>query len=130
MPSDLTRPVACALPPADLEARIAHLRGTLAGRILERRHLSNGVAARFPEDPDTRAQLEEFIAFERECCAFASFELTAAGEGSLWLEVRGPEGTRDLFVGLLEGSDVRPGSQARGLRRMGLFRRLFGSCAC
>jgi hypothetical protein len=62
----------------------------------ERQELANGYAWRF------RASLFQaiarFVANERKCCPFASFELTIApAEGPIWLRLTGPEGTREVL---------------------------------
>jgi hypothetical protein len=40
---------------------------------------------------------------ERKCCAFLRFSLVVTpGEGPVWLELTGPDGTQELLSGILE----------------------------
>ena len=40
---------------------------------------------------------------QRKCCSFLRFALVVApGEGPVWLELTGPEGTKELLRGILE----------------------------
>jgi len=61
------------------------------------RELVDGYAFRFPGDAEWVARLAEFVAFERACCQFFTFELTFAPElGPVWLSLRGGEGVKEV----------------------------------
>lgn len=64
---------------------------------LERRELEQGFAFRFNGDAATERKVFEFIAMERNCCQFLSFQLNlAAQRGSIWLTVEGPDGVKEF----------------------------------
>jgi len=45
----------------------------------------------------------QLITFERECCPFLRFNLRLEpANGPLWLELTGPEGTKDFLQSLFE----------------------------
>jgi hypothetical protein len=89
-------PVACTLAAEERPARremIARI-GRAVQEIQER---EDGYAYRFDSDailPDLAAMIQA----ERRCCAFLQFRMTfAPGNGPLWLEITGPEGTREFL---------------------------------
>lgn len=64
---------------------------------LERRELERGFAFRFHGDAATERRVFEFIAMERDCCQFLSFQLNLAKQrGSIWLTVEGPDGVKEF----------------------------------
>lgn len=64
---------------------------------LERRELEQGLAIRFSGDATTERRIFEFIAMERNCCPFLSFQLNLAAErGSIWMKVEGPRGVKEF----------------------------------
>jgi hypothetical protein len=66
------------------------------------RELADGVAFRFPGDGAWVARLAEFVAFERACCQFFTFELTFAPElGPVWLSLRGGEGVKEVAMSFM-----------------------------
>ena len=63
---------------------------------MERVGLPNGYALRFR--PDAFDDVARFVANERKCCPFLSFELLLdAASGPIWLRMTGPEGTRAVL---------------------------------
>ncbi len=64
--------------------------------------LKNGYRYGFPAYDAILKDLVEVINFERKCCPFLSFRLIAkSGESKFWLELTGPEGTKESIVSLL-----------------------------
>jgi hypothetical protein len=62
----------------------------------ERVQLPDGYALRFGSE-DFEA-LARFVANERRCCPFLSFEVEIASQsGALWLRMTGPEGTPEVL---------------------------------
>ena len=60
--------------------------------------LADGYAFRFPSDATWARTLIDYITFERDCCAFFTFELVfAPNHGPIWLHVRGGEGVKELI---------------------------------
>jgi hypothetical protein len=60
--------------------------------------LPDGYAYRFPADEPWTTRVLEFVAAERRCCPFFTFELTFAPHGAaLWLRLRGSEAIK-VFI--------------------------------
>ena len=94
-------PIACNLTPPEFQIRRAELLGTFREALLETRELDDGFAFRFPSGEKWIAGLAQLITFERECCPFLRFELQVeAANGPVWLEITGPEGTKDFLKSL------------------------------
>jgi len=95
-------PIACSLTDPEFQQRRADLRKTFQEALLETNELADGYAYRFPSDATSIAELAKLITFERECCPFLRFNLRLEpGNGPLWLELTGPEGTKDFLQSLL-----------------------------
>lgn len=97
-------PVACTLSAEALRERATDVRPLLAAteEICE---LEDGYAFRFPATNEIAAQLLDFALFERQCCAFLSFELLfEPAHGPLWLQIRGTAaGAKEFAAGFLPG---------------------------
>ena len=108
--------IACTLDPEARKHRREELRGGLLSRVLEAHELADGWALALPMGSEDEARA--FVAFEEGCCGFARYAVRRDdAAGRVWLEIRGPEGTRkfvarNLPAGLL-ASDAP-------LRRAGL----------
>jgi len=102
-------PVACALsPPALRERREGALRA-LRAQAEEIREIRGGYSLRFPAGDALLDDLVKVIQMERKCCAFLRFSLVVTpGEGPIWLELTGPEGTQELLTDILEISALTP----------------------
>lgn len=88
--------VPAAIPAAERSSHFALARKLFAELALERKDLPNGYAFRF--DADELETIACFIANERRCCPFMTFELEISpASGPLWLRMTGPEGTRDVL---------------------------------
>ena len=82
----------CDLPPAALEERRALIRREILPLVKRNRELSDGFAWEFDPSPELRAKLDEWVAFERECCGGLEWEIEAPPDDSaLRLRVRGIE---------------------------------------
>lgn len=92
----------CALSPAALEDRKGGILAELQSAMLGSREIENGYAYAFASTPQLRAKLEELIRLEAECCDFLAFEIVPhQNPQRMWLEVSGPEGTRDFLQEVL-----------------------------
>jgi hypothetical protein len=98
-------PLVCMIDAIPENERAAHfalaaeLFGTLAQ---ERRDHPNGYSFRFP--PAVLERIARFVSKERRCCPFLAFTVTVAREdGPVWLEITGPEGTREFLATDLPG---------------------------
>ena len=91
--------IACLLPENERVARGDEL-AEIFGNALEERELPDGYRFRFQAGDALALRLIEFINFERKCCPFFKFELIFEPEsGPVWLNIRGPEGVKDLLRG-------------------------------
>ncbi len=61
--------------------------------------LVDGFGFRFPGFKPWAGKILEFIAEERECCPFFTFELTVeSDEGSVWLRLRGSDEVKSFVM--------------------------------
>ena len=95
-------PIACELTPAELEARRQGLLPGLLAQAAERVPVSNGFRWRFAPSTEVLMAAVKTIDAERQCCRFLKFALTVEPDaGDAWLEVTGPEGTKEFITTLL-----------------------------
>jgi len=91
--------VACvrsAIPAAERQTHFALARELFETRAKERVVLPGGYAIRFAAD--AFEAVARFVANERNCCPFMSFEIRLdSALGPLWLHMTGPEGTRGVL---------------------------------
>ena len=67
--------------------------------LAERRELPNGLGLRFAPDSSVIARVTELMDAERQCCPFLDLRLTvASNRGPVWLELTGPDGTREFLT--------------------------------
>lgn len=91
---------ACNMLALNAEERKRHLEVTkqLRAATKEVRELSDGYAFRFSPEQSTILLVSEFIARERLCCPFFTFEMVVEPEdGPLWMRLRGAEGMKDFI---------------------------------
>ena len=95
--SDL--PIACSLTSVELQERRSAVLQKVRRAVLEVRELEDGYAYSFPSEGDWLRELAGLIDLERQCCLFLQFRLTVeANAGPIWLEMTGPEGTKEFLV--------------------------------
>jgi hypothetical protein len=99
-------PVVCRLTSPELRERRAAVLTLLRAHMRERVPLAAGYRLRFDAAGGVLAALAALIEAERECCPFLRFQLTIEpAQGPVWLEISGPEGTREFLdtdLGLAE----------------------------
>ncbi|MDQ3704361.1 MAG: hypothetical protein M3437_03900 [Chloroflexota bacterium] len=101
--------IACRLSEAEQAAREEELARDIFSNCQEVAELADGYAFRFAGEGEWAAKLLEFIALERKCCPFFTFELAfEPQEGPIWLRLRGPEGVKTF----IEQSFITTGGQA------------------
>lgn len=89
----------CKLSSRELRHRKATVIAGLKGLVLEKYETSGGFKYGFDSSDQTFGLLCEFIRTERLCCDFFTFSLTISDrESPVWLELSGPEGTKE-FIG-------------------------------
>ena len=104
-------PVACELSDAGRRSRREDLSSNLFAGCEDVRELADGYEFVFPGEDRWIERLARFVAAERRCCRFFTFELCfEPGLGPVSLRMRGPAGTKEFLAGhFAEGSaGVRP----------------------
>lgn len=82
--------------PQDIAHRGALIKA-LFQSVLERHELEHGFAFRLNGDAATERKVFEFVAMERDCCRFLSFQINLAAERRpIWLKVEGPNGVKEF----------------------------------
>lgn len=98
-------PIACLLPGPEQAARREQVVKALFAAVRQVRELPDGYGLEFPGEAEWMLRLAEFVAFERACCPFFTFELMCEPEqGPIWLNWRGPEGAKEMLRTELEES--------------------------
>ena len=94
--------IACELTPAELEARGQRLLPGLLAKATDCVQLNNGFRWRFAPSTEVLIAAVKTIDAERQCSRFLKFVLTTEPDGGdVWLEVTGPDGTREFLSTLL-----------------------------
>ena len=82
-------PLACLLTGEDLKARGEVVQPLIAS-YQQLQELEDGYAFQFPGEPEWIQRVVSFIAEERQCCPFFTFELQFEPNlGPIWLRLRG-----------------------------------------
>lgn len=98
--SETGNPIVCTLTSEEKRERRSTLLDQVGQAVQERQEREQGYAYRFASD--MLEDLVQVIRLERQCCAFLRFTLTAEpGDGPLWLEITGPEGTKEFLGSFL-----------------------------
>ena len=98
-----TGDISCKLTSPELQARKETVIADLKKQVIEKKELSNGYAFKFTGADTVVDALAEFIKTERECCDFFTFNLSVSGDKSeAWLELVGPDGTKEFITSELE----------------------------
>ena len=79
----------CSLTASEREGRARELQRTLGPRVREIQEADSRLGLRFEPNAENRADLEDFVAFERGCCQGLRFEIEERGD-ALWLHIEGP----------------------------------------
>lgn len=98
-------PFACNMLALGAQERPRHqaVTGQMREAIKEVKELPDGYSFRFDASQPNILLLSEFIARERLCCPFFTFELVAErSDGPLWLKLRGREGVKEFIVAELD----------------------------
>lgn len=91
-------PVACGLGGREQRERREELSRELFSGCLKTDELDDGFEFVFPGEAGWAEKLVRFVASERECCPFFSFEMIFEPEqGPISLRVRGPEGAKEFI---------------------------------
>ena len=95
-------PIACTLTSSELQERRRTVLEKVRRAVVEVRELEDGYAYCFPSEGQWLQEFALMIDLERQCCPFLRFRLTVeANGGPAWLELTGPEGTKDFLTDTL-----------------------------
>jgi hypothetical protein len=90
--------LSCKLTTPELQQRKKTVIAELKNLVLEKVETDNGFKYKFNGSDKMLDLLNSFIKTERLCCSFFVFNLTASSDNSFaWLELSGPEGTKDFI---------------------------------
>jgi hypothetical protein len=90
--------VACKLTTPELQERKKTVIAEVKKLVVKRVETTNGIRYSFNDTESTIDLLTNFIKTERLCCAFFEFNLVVGQtEGFVFLELSGPEGTKDFI---------------------------------
>ncbi len=93
--------VACSLTGPEFQERRSRVLHKVGESVLEVKELGDGYAYRFPADETWIMELANLIKFERQCCPFLQFNIRIEPDaGPIWLEMSGPDGTKDFLNSL------------------------------
>ena len=101
--ANLSLPIACSLTLDELVAMRDSLLPGLLARANAQESIPGGFRWRFDPMLDMANEIGAVIDAEHRCCPFLRFLLIVEpGDGPVWLEVTGPDGTTNLLKSLLE----------------------------
>ncbi len=88
-------PVACSLMDSELQERRRNVLQKVRGVVSEVKEVEHGFIYCFPPDGAWIRELANLVELEHQCCPFLKFTITVEpGDGPVWLEMTGPEGTK------------------------------------
>ena len=90
--------LSCKLTTPELQQRKKTVIAELKSQVLEKTETDKGFKYKFNGSDKMLDLLNSFIKTERLCCSFFVFTLIASSDNSFaWLELSGPEGTKDFI---------------------------------
>lgn len=87
----------CKLTTPELQQRKRTIMAQLHQQVIEKRSLPDGYAYRFAASDTLLDELTAFVKTERMCCDFFNFAIKVSSSQSVWLELTGPDGTKDFI---------------------------------
>jgi len=82
--------IACSLNDEEFKERRLLVRKSVLAHVTHQQKHPSGLILHFEDGPDVRAQVENFVALERECCGFLTFKISQPDDG-LSLFIKSPE---------------------------------------
>ena len=92
-------PIACALNPGELEARMASLQALAARALIARTTIEGGQRLTFLDGPAVERQLRDAVAAESSCCSFLSMRLERT-DRAIVLDITGPAEAQPVIAEL------------------------------
>ncbi len=109
-PSAERRDDGCNLPTEEFQDRLAMIRRDILPLAKRREELTDGLAFEFEQSPGMKKTLEDFIAFERECCSGLTGGLEQTEAAQLRLSIRGLSPSSEFFQ-TVGGTTATPRSE-------------------
>jgi hypothetical protein len=104
--------IACNLLGREFAERIETISRDLFAHADRVEELSDGFGYRFPSAEPWGAKVFEFIAAEKQCCPFFTFEVVfEPNDGPVWLRLRGSKEIKEFVLAELDG--IAPSHAAR-----------------
>jgi hypothetical protein len=100
--AETSKDLSCKLTTPELQKRKTEVIAALKKKVLEKKELNNGYSFRFDGSDETFGQLTDFIRSERRCCDFFSFHLQVKDTSTIWIDITGPEGTKEFITTEME----------------------------
>jgi len=92
-------PVACSLTNVELLERRRSVLQQMKSVVSEIKETHHGYVYGFSSNGVSLTDLASFVELEHQCCPFLKFSITVEpGEGSIWLEMSGPIGTKEFLA--------------------------------
>ncbi len=92
-----------AIPGDQREAHLSTLE-KLFRAVVDINELPNGYRFHLPNQSEVLLEAARFIALERLCCPFFSFQLNVEGDrGAFWLSLTGPEDVKPFIMAEIGG---------------------------
>ena len=96
-------PVACSLIDRELQERRRDVLQKVRSVVSQVEELENGFRYRFPSDDGRITELANLVELEHRCCPFLKFKMTVEpGDGAIWLQMTGPQGTKEFLAEVFE----------------------------
>ena len=93
--NSVSLPVACSLMDSELQERRRNVLQRVISMVSEVKEVDHGFIYRFSSDGAWIRELANLVELEHQCCPFLKFTITVEpGDGPVWLEMTGPEGTK------------------------------------
>lgn len=92
-------PIACNLTDSELQERRRTTLQKVRSGVVGVKELEDGYAYCFRSTEEWLAELSNLVNLERQCCPFMRFRIVVEpNDGPTWLELTGPEGTKDFLA--------------------------------
>ncbi len=109
--------VACRLSDRDQARRAQELEKEFFSRVARSERRGDGYSLYLRATPANRRLVDDFVAFEGECCPFLEIGVEDAGRGEIELSLGGAEGTVEFLDAWIPASEPEP--RRRWRRRAG-----------
>ncbi len=95
----MSLPIACSLTDFELQERRRGILRKVRNAVVEIRELDNGYAYCLASEGERLTDIAKLVDLERQCCPFLRFSIIVEeGNGPIWLEMTGPEGTKEFLA--------------------------------